>query len=535
MATTPIRILLIDDDEDDYCLTRELLGEMTSGGFELDWVPEYEAALEAICRGTYDVCLLDYRLGPRTGLDLLREARQQGCSLPVILLTGQSEREIDFAAMEAGAADYLEKAKLSASQLDRAIRYTLLQKRHADELEKKVEARTSELAAANTALQAEIATRRLTEDALRESEVRFRHLADAMPQFVWVIAADGTLDYINRQWTEYTGLTLEQTRQRELVRQVIHPQDIAAINASAERARQQGTAYKIEFRLKRASDGAYRWFLGRGVPVKNEEREIIKWYGTSTDIDDQKRVEERQREEARRKDEFLASMAHELRNPLAPIRNALEIMRLAGDNLAALHKGRAMIERQVTHLVRLIDDLLDVSRISRGKIRLRVEKVDVAQVVHAAVETSRPLIDASQHHLTISLPAKPVVVEGDPTRLAQVLLNLLNNAAKYTDPGGKISVMAAQEGEEAVFRVRDNGIGITPEILPHIFGMFTQAGRSEDRSQGGLGIGLALARGLVQLHGGTIEAHSEGSGRGSEFVVRLPLQIPPELIPPGDG
>ena len=531
MQKQTIRVLLIDDDEDDYCLTRDLLLDLGDDNFRLDWFPEFDAALEALCRGEHDVCLLDYRLGSRTGLELLRAARERGCPLPVILLTGQSEREIDFAAMEAGASDYLEKGRLDASQLDRAIRYTLLQRRHADELERKVQARTAELAMTNAVLQDEITIRRQIEEALRESEARFRHLADSMPQFVGVIAADATLEFINRQWCEYTGLTFEQTRDFLEIVEVIHPEDVAAFAASAARAQQSGTSCKAEVRLRRLYDGSYRWFLVRGVPVRNDQGTLIKWYATGTDIDEQKKVQEAQREAARRKDEFLASMAHELRNPLAPMRNALEIMRLAGPNPNSVERGRAMIERQLNHLVRLIDDLLDISRISRGKIRLRIETVELGKVVQAAVEMSRPLIDAANHHLRVSVPAEPVLIYGDPTRLSQILLNLLNNAAKYTDPEGEISLTATIDGEDVVLCVRDNGIGIPADILPHIFEMFTQAGRSEERSQGGLGIGLSLVQGLVHLHGGKVQAGSEGSGKGSEFVVRLPLRIPDELIP----
>jgi PAS domain S-box-containing protein len=251
------------------------------------------------------------------------------------------------------------------------------------------------------------------------------------------------------------------------------------------------------------------------------------------DVTQLKQIEAELREAHRRKDEFLATLAHELRNPLAPIRNALAILRLAGNNPARLDQARGIMERQVRQLVRLIDDLLDLSRITRGKIVLRKERVTLAEVVNSAVESSRPLIDQGGHALTVTLPPQSVQLDVDPTRLAQVLLNLLNNAAKYTEPGGRIWLTAsvAEAADRAApstleIRVRDTGIGIPKEMLPRLFEMFTQVDRSVDRAQGGLGIGLSLVRGLVQLHGGTVEAHSEGPGRGSEFVVRLPL--PPQ-------
>jgi signal transduction histidine kinase/DNA-binding response OmpR family regulator len=221
------------------------------------------------------------------------------------------------------------------------------------------------------------------------------------------------------------------------------------------------------------------------------------------------------------KNEFLSMLAHELRNPLAPIRTAVDVLGLRGPDPEEVMRARDIIDRQLGHLVRLVDDLLDVSRITGGKIRLDHEDVDVASVVRAAVETSRPLIETGGHRLTVSLPENPVCVSCDRVRLSQVLANLLNNAAKYTPAGGTISISAAREGREAVFRVRDNGIGIPKEMLAKVFDLFTQVDRSLDRSQGGLGIGLTLARRLVEMHGGTLEALSEGTGRGSEFVVRL--------------
>ena len=230
-----------------------------------------------------------------------------------------------------------------------------------------------------------------------------------------------------------------------------------------------------------------------------------------------------QREEAdRRKDAFLAMLAHELRNPLAPIRNAvgiLNMMRL-GDRAAGVLE---MMDRQVTHIARLVDDLMEVSRITLGKIDLRKQPVELAAVIHAALDTSRPLIDSAKHRLTVSLPQGPIVLHADLVRLAQVFSNLLNNAAKYAEPGGRIHVSATREGSDVVVAVRDEGMGISADALPHVFDLFAQAHAGGTRLQGGLGIGLTLARELVTLHGGSVHAHSEGLGRGSQFTVRLPL------------
>ena len=285
---------------------------------------------------------------------------------------------------------------------------------------------------------------------------------------------------------------------------------------------------------------------GRPVRFVNEARELGRWFdlyatrvggeGSRTvavlfsDITARKRSEDELRrlaaelsEADRRKNEFLATLAHELRNPLAPLRNGLQMMRLAADNPVAVAKAQDMMERQLGHMVHLVNDLLDVARISSGKLDLRMEHVPLKTVVASAVETSLPLIEKGRHELHVDLPDEPLVLNADPTRLAQVVSNLLNNAAKYTPAGGRIALAAHREGGEVVVRISDNGIGIAPESLSLVFEMFTQASGSAYRVQGGLGIGLSLVRRLVELHGGTVSASSEGEGRGSSFTVRLPL------------
>lgn len=232
---------------------------------------------------------------------------------------------------------------------------------------------------------------------------------------------------------------------------------------------------------------------------------------------------ERLAESDRRKDEFLATLAHELRNPLAPMRNALKLMQLAPDRREIGVQAEALIGRQLSHLLRLVDDLLDLSRISLGKIELHRARVDLAEVMQSAIETAHPHIDQSRHTLDVSLPTDSIVLEGDAVRLAQVFANLLNNASKYTEPGGRLSLAAERHGNEVEVVVRDNGIGIPSEMLPRVFDMFTQADSSLEKSHGGLGIGLTIVKRLVELHGGNVEARSEGRGRGSEFIVRLPL------------
>lgn len=246
------------------------------------------------------------------------------------------------------------------------------------------------------------------------------------------------------------------------------------------------------------------------------------------------------READRHKDEFLATLAHELRNPLAPIKNALSIMRVSGDSDSSIAGLCTMLERQVDHMVRLVDDLMEMSRITRGVIELRRERIDLSTILQNSIETSRPLIEAGSHVLEVNLPDDPIELNGDKVRLAQVFSNLLNNAAKYTDRGGVISLDAKVEGDKIAVTVRDNGIGISSHALSKVFDMFMQADRSSRRAQGGLGIGLTLVKTVVEMHGGTVAARSEGIGRGSEFIVRVPLErkalketstIDPSVVP----
>ncbi len=281
--------------------------------------------------------------------------------------------------------------------------------------------------------------------------------------------------------------------------------------------------------------GERRVLSASAAPVFDAEGRIVAAVNAFSDITDRKRVEEQNRQllvrerEARAeaevanrsKDEFLAMLGHELRNPLAPIVTALQLMRLRGDE--SLLKERTMIERQVHHLIRLVDDLLDVSRITRGKIELQRERVEIAEIVAKAIEMASPLIEQRQHTLKVDVPRRGLAVEADAVRLSQVVANLLNNAAKYTEPHGLLTIAAEREGEGLVLRVRDTGIGLSPEILPRVFDLFVQEHQALDRAQGGLGLGLAIVRVLVELHGGTVEAHSAGHGRGSEFVVGLPV------------
>jgi PAS domain S-box-containing protein len=539
--------------------------------------------------------------------------------------------------------------------------------------------------------------RKRAEDALRESEERFRLMAETIPSILWTAAPDGTVTYANEHWFEYCGLTRKPDA-GEWPEPIVHSEDYQRCMEAWNRSLLEGTDYEIEVRNRR-HDGSYRWFVTRAVPLRDDSGSIVQWFGTTTDIDDRKRADQTSRfladasaslaeltdyestlqrvaslavpafadwcavdmlepdgsihrlsvthtdparvklahelldryppqpsdsygimkvlqtgepewmptipesllgvlvqdeehlriihqlglksyicaplrsrtrmlgvlsfvtsesgrvfdathlaaaedlahraaiaienanllaalrEADLRKDEFLAMLAHELRNPLAPIRNAVQIFRGVGPPVPELQWATEVIDRQVHQMTRLVDDLLDVSRITRGKIELRKERVELSAVVSSAVEASRPLIEKLGHELIVIMPPQPVHLEADPTRLAQVLSNLLNNAAKYTDHAGRIRLTAELHNFHVLIGVKDSGIGIPAEMLPRVFEMFTQVDRSLERAEGGLGIGLTLVHRLVEMHGGTVEARSDGPGKGSEFIVCLPLGV----------
>jgi signal transduction histidine kinase len=420
---TPMRLLLVDADEDGVVLVRGLIAGLAVPA-DVERAASFGVGLEKMTSRRYDAHLVACRLGTKSGVDLLRAYRESGGGGPVILIADEPERAEDLAAMESGAADYLVRDRLDATLLERSIRYAVQASRHAaglrrvrDELETRVAERTDALETMNEALAAEVAERRTAERALRGAD--------------------------------------------------------------------------------------------------------------------------------RRKDEFLATLAHELRNPLAPLTSATEILSRTRDTPeqgAQRERAEGVIERQVALMVRLIDELLDISRITYGKLELHREWVSLAAVIESAVETAGPLLLGRRQAFELVMSETPVLVHVDPMRFAQVLSNLLSNAAKYTEPGGRIRLEAVRDGEDLVVSVVDSGIGIPAAHLAHVFTMFGQGHRAHEAVYGGLGIGLALAKSLVELHGGSLTAASEGEGRGSVFTLRLacaakdsaaPLakQAPPGAIP----
>lgn len=367
---------------------------------------------------------------------------------------------------------------------------------------------------------------KLAEEAIRESEQRLRLalVAGCMGTWEWHIPTNKVtwspeLEAIHGIAPGTFAGTFEAYQQD------IHPDDREYVQSAIGETLAQGREHHIEYRIM-WRDGSLHWVEGRGKLFHDEHGKPQRMLGVCMDITDRKRAEEALKEADCRKDEFLATLAHELRNPLAPLRSGLQVMRLARGDADTVEQCLAMMERQMTQLVRLIEDLMDMNRISRGKIELRKERIELAKVIQDAVEISRPSIDAGGHELVFESSPQPIFVDADVARLAQVVSNLLNNAAKYTERGGRITLAVRREGENAVVSVRDTGVGIPAHMLTRVFDMFTQVDRSLERRQGGLGIGLTLVKQLVELHGGSVEAHSSGHSAGSEFVIRLPAAPP---------
>jgi PAS domain S-box-containing protein len=397
--------------------------------------------------------------------------------------------------------------------------------KHRSHLEVLVRERTQELEALNAQLEADIVARQRAERQRNELETTLTKIAASAPGVICSFRQrpDGTtcFPYTSPAVEEVLGLSpeaLEKDAAPAFER--VHPDDLGHLNATIADSARSLAPWHDEWRLRHPTKGEI-WMEGRSVPEREPDGSIL-WYGFIHDVTERKRTEEALREADRRKNEFLAMLGHELRNPLAPVRNAVQIMRKIGVDDPRLAWARDIVARQTEHLARLVDDLLDVSRIVQGKLVLKKAPVELAAVIGPAVEASRPLLEQRRQAFALALPEQPIWIEGDDVRLAQVVSNLLNNAAKYTPEGGRISLEAYRHDGEAVIAVRDTGEGIPESLLPHIFKLFTQAERTLDRAQGGLGLGLTIVQNIVAMHGGRVEASSRGPGQGSEFVVRLP-------------
>ncbi len=359
---------------------------------------------------------------------------------------------------------------------------------------------------------------------LHVEDPHFGKMLDAVPQLVWTASVDGRLLYSNIEARQRLGRCEGRKLEDVIPANLVCAAHRKRWLATWRRALRSGQAYEIEYAMGPNADGSTHWYLERGART-DLEADSDRWIVTATRIDEQKRREEELLDVLLRKERFLVTLLHELRNPLAPIANATTLLARHSADPHAVSSAHAVIQRQLGQLTRLVDDLLDHSRLARGRIALQRAPTDLCDVIAMAIETAQPLIEGRGHRLAINIPSAPIIVDADKERLCQVFANLLINAAKYTNPGGRITVSLRARRGCAFVKVRDNGIGIPPDLLPRIFEMFAQASPGTQTAMGGLGVGLAVARQLIQLHAGTLSAYSDGQGCGSEFVVRLPCLV----------
>ena len=545
--TQPINILLVDDEAKNLVVLQTILDDPA---YRLVGANSANDALLALVQMEFALIVLDIQMPDMNGIELAHmiKQRKRTASIPIIFLTAHfSEDQHVLEGYETGAVDYLMKPVNSVILRSKVAVFAELHRKNRDsflaqqalsvevrerrqvqeqlrqlnlELERRVEERTQELLKANS--------------ALSQSEERLRRSQQAGQTGTWewdLKSGMGTWSESARQlfdldtWPAEIGLETWISR--------VHPDDRERVRQRLQEVTRSGP-YRDEFRVGYGMTGV-KWVELIGA-VEHDGNDARRMRGAVRNVTDRKKMELELKDADRRKDQFLAMLGHELRNPLAPIRNAVSIIAHVGATNPDLQWCHEVLDRQVTHLTRLVDDLLDVSRVSRGKIQLQIERVDLGLAVQAAVESSLPLINSRNHELRLTLSETPIFVEGDAVRLSQIVANLLNNAAKYTDDGGTIRVSlerSSSHPDMAVIAVADNGRGINPDSIESLFELFYQADRNLDRSDGGLGIGLSLVRSLVEMHQGKIGVQSAGPGQGSVFQVHLPcLALPTPVSQP---
>lgn len=361
--------------------------------------------------------------------------------------------------------------------------------------------------------------------AIAESDERFRRLADAMPQLVWRARADGRMDYHNQRVDELSGF-VRRDDGTFAWEGAVDDEDLESTLAAWQRAVQDASTYEITHRLKRA-DGTTHWYLTRAIPVRDGEGRVTEWLGTTTDIDVQKRTEEALREADRQKNEFLAMLSHDLRNPFHVICTSLALLQQAGTDCPHGQRALTVLGRQVNQMGRMLDDLLDVTRIATGKLSLKRESMELNALVRAIGDDHALVFEREHIEFQAVVPSTPLYARVDSARLTQAIGNLLQNAAKFTSAGGRVTLsLRSHDGAEALIEVQDNGAGIQPEMMGRLFNPLVQADRTLHQSRGGLGLGLAVVKGIVELHGGVVTAASDGPDRGAVFTIRLPLAAP---------
>lgn len=499
-------VLILDDDEGLCHLARKRLER---AGYLVSIAQTTSDAHHCINAVRPDVLVLDYDLKEgQTGLDFFRALTQQGLTLPAILVTGFTDEARATEALRCGMADLLTKTGDYLDYLPAAVTRVVSQ---------------------------QLLKRQLAEaESLYQSEKQYRTLAEAIPQLVWTCLPNGECDFLSKQWLAYSGVP-EQLQLGRGWLDGLHPDDVAPTQAVWRAAVQGAADYDLEYRLRR-HDGQYRWFQVRGVAMRDGDGQVLKWFGTSTDIEDRKQAEQEReallvseraaRSDAERavrvKDEFVSTLSHELRTPLNAIVGwAQFLMRDASDPIK-LHKGLEVIDRNAKLQAQMVEDLLDMSRIMSGKLRLDIGEINLSDLVSTVRASVQPAANAKD--ITITQSGNAIAwVQGDGARLQQVVWNLLMNAIKFTPHKGSVRIVLSSDDYCAEIAVIDSGHGIKPEFIAHVFDRFRQEDASATRTFSGLGLGLAITRQLVDMHGGSIEATSPGEGLGATFTLRLPL------------
>ncbi|MDG3007035.1 hybrid sensor histidine kinase/response regulator [Paludisphaera mucosa] len=553
-------VLIVDDSPEDRAAMRRFLRQDPRASYRFLEESTGAEGMAIARSAALDCLLIDFSLPDMDGLEFIRRltAETGGAPFPIVMLTGKGSETVAVQALKCGAEDYVVKGQFDAASIaatvgDAIEKFALRPGREREKVEKERDHQQ-----AQEAMRLKERLVLLLDDSPEDREAARRFLSrDPQRSYRFLEAGTGEeglgicqaagLDCVLLDYSlpDMDGLEFLQelttgTAVTPFPVVMMTGRGDESIAVQALKAGAQDYLIKGRFddeTLRRTVDNA----IASVVDRRAVERQRIRLL---------ERLEREARMRAdelaemdRRKNEFLAMLAHELRNPLAPIRSALHLMSLPGVDGETVERARAMAQRQVAQLARLVDDLLEVSRITRGKIQLCIEDVDLAGVMTRVAEAVRPIMEQHDHALEVAPPAEPIVLAADAARLEQILVNLLNNAAKYTEHGGRIWLTAEREGERAAIRVRDNGIGIAREMLPLVFDMFAQVDRSLDRAQGGLGIGLTLVRTLAELHGGSVDVESAGLGQGSEFTVRLPIakagerpaRLLPRTEPLGDG
>jgi PAS domain S-box-containing protein len=502
------RILIYAPTGRDAALTARFLGDAKLR-------PETCESVEHLCLEMNEGAGLLFLTGEALTPEALRcltgaLAEQPAWSdIPVVVLTsGGGGTPANAAALsalgEAGNVTLIERP-VRVMTLMSAVRSALRARRHQYDVRERLEAE------------------RRAKEALAQSEQQLRTLADAIPPLAWMAEPDGHIFWYNRRWYEYTGATPAEMEGWGW--QSVHDADMLPLVLERWRdSLNTGEPFEMEFPL-RGADGSFRSFLTRVIPLKDEQGRVLRWFGTNTDVEELRRALREAEEANRTKDEFLATLSHELRTPLTAILGWARM--LSGGQLDGASTARALatIERNAQAQAQLIEDILDVSRVITGKLRLEVQPVNLAAVIESAINAVLPAADAKGIRLQRVLDTGASMVSGDPARLQQVIWNLLSNAIKFTPRGGRVQVRLERVNSQVEINVTDDGQGISPDILPYIFERFRQADSSTTRAHGGLGLGLAIVRHLVEMHGGTVRAESRGEGQGATFTIKLPLVV----------